>query len=344
MQPLKDLIVRMIRQDGPMRVDQYWSLCLAHQDYGYYRTHDPLGAAGDFTTAPEISQLFGEMIGIWVAEEWIRIGSPQKAALVECGPGRGTLMADILRVLTMVPGCAEALQVHLVETSKALREKQWRALHQYAPIWHDNLETLPQDGPMIFVANEFFDALPIRQFILNPEGWRERVIALADNGGLGFSVGSVVSAANMPAAREGDIFEWAPMRERVAAEIAERIKNRGGSGVFIDYGHPVTAVGDTLQAVGAHKFVNVLDNQGDVDITSHVDFTALAVQFLNHEVVASLCNQRDFLVRMGVEARAAQLEKSARDPKQVSALHAGLDRLIGGDAMGDLFKVLEVRS
>lgn len=344
MQPLKDLIESMIRQNGPMRIDQYWSLCLAHNDYGYYKTRDPLGAAGDFTTAPEISQLFGEMVGIWVAEEWIRLNSPPKIHLVECGPGRGTLMADILRVIKIVPGCFDAVQVHLVEMSAALKEKQRQILKSITPVWHDNLETLPDDAPIIFVANEFFDALPIRQFICGAKGWRERVIALSGDGTLCFAAGSVVLANNLPSGLDGDIFEWAPAREAVASEMGRRLKNQGGSGLFIDYGHPVSALGDTLQAVSHHKFENILDKQGDADITSHVDFAMLALQFLNQETIPSCCTQKEFLERMGVAARAEQLEKSARSSEQIEEIRNGLTRLIDKDAMGELFKVLEVRA
>ncbi len=344
MQPLKSLIENMIRQNGPMRIDQYWSLCLAHQDYGYYKTRDPLGAAGDFTTAPEISQLFGEMVGIWVAEEWIRLSSPQKIHLVECGPGRGTLMADILRVIKIVPGCLDAVQVHLVETSPALKEKQRQTLPSIKPVWHDSLETLPDDAPLLFVANEFFDALPIRQFICGANGWQERVIALSGDGALCFAPGSVVLANNLPSGMAGDIFEWAPAREAVASEMGRRLKNQGGSGLFIDYGHPVSALGDTLQAVSRHKFENILDKQGDADITSHVDFGTLALQFLNQEAIPSCCTQKEFLERMGIGARAAQLERTATSEDQKEAIKAGLSRLIDKDAMGELFKVLEVRS
>lgn len=344
---LADIIKQQIEASGPISVEAYWNLCLAHPEYGYYMKQDPLGAAGDFTTAPEISQLFGEMIGIWVAEEWYRLGKPSKIHLVECGPGRGTLMADLLRVARMIPDFAASLHVHLVETSLTLIEKQRKAL---APLgrglgegvqWHSSLETLPTDAPIIFIGNEFLDALPIRQYIRSGNDWRERLIGY--DGKFLFLLGNKVDVADLPDADEGAIFEVSPARQQVIADMTARIKKQSGSILMIDYGHAQSGTGDTFQALGKHKFANVLENQGDVDLTSHVDFARLALDVLNQELIITICKQKEFLNRMGILSRAEQLRKNAT-PKQVEDINSALSRLTDDDQMGELFKVMEARS
>ncbi|HNS45024.1 MAG TPA: SAM-dependent methyltransferase [Alphaproteobacteria bacterium] len=340
---LAEIIRRQIESGGPISVEAYWNLCLAHPEHGYYIKKDPLGAGGDFTTAPEISQLFGEMIGVWVAEEWHRLGSSKKLHLVECGPGRGMLMADLLRIAGMIPDFAASLHVHLVETSPSLREKQSAALSfwQKDIIWRESLADLPSDAPIVFIGNEFLDALPIRQYVRSGNDWRERLIGFEDK--FLFLLGNKIDAVDMPDAEDGAIFEVSPARQQVIDEMAARIKKQGGAILMIDYGHSKSGVGDTFQAVQKHEFANVLENQGDVDLTSHIDFARLALDILNQEIVVTLCTQDEFLRRVGVMQRAEQLKKNAT-VKQAEGIDAALHRFLDDDQMGTLFKVLEARS
>ncbi len=340
MRQLKDVVINHILAHGPMQIDAYWTLCLAHPEYGYYIKQDPLGALGDFTTSPEISQLFGEMIGIWAGEQWVRLGNSQKIHLVEFGPGRGTLMADLLRIAKLIPDFAAALRVHLVETSPALRAKQKEALQDWDVEWHDDLVSLPDNAPILMIGNEFLDALPIRQYIHIQQGWRERVIGAHNNVQLIFGIGGQVTGVDFPQARDGDIFEYAPSREAVYKKMIEKISNQGGAVLMIDYGHDRSACGDTFQAVMRHEFVDVLDHQGDADLTSHVDFERLKLQILNQEIAANISTQKDFLMRYGIVERAEQLKRSA-SVLQGDDIDAALHRLLDDDQMGHMFKVME---
>lgn len=331
-EPLKDLIRNHIRQNGPMSVATYWDMCLAHPQYGYYITRDPLGAAGDFVTAPEISQLFGEMIGIWTIERWRSLGSPSRVMLVECGPGRGTLMADLLRIARLVPEFLSAVQVFLVETSPALRARQATSLSDYPVMWCDSVDDIPHDAPLIVIGNEFLDALPIHQYVVQEEGTSEieRRIALGEDG---------QTLVFDPS--DGQIVEKSPAREEVIRRLCDRITAQGGAALMIDYGHDVSAgnmgaTGDTLQAVKAHQFCDVLSECGEADITSHVDFGRLADIVTAAALPVRLQGQGDFLVRMGITLRAAQLR--AKSP----TIDLDLRRLIDPDQMGTLFRVMEI--
>lgn len=314
--------------------------CNAH----YYATRDPLGAAGDFITAPEVSQMFGEMIGLWLADMWDRAGRPGDVAYVELGPGRGTLASDALRALASA-GCRPA--VHLVETSPALRAAQARA-HPGAR-FHDRVESLPGDRPLLVVANEFFDALPIRQYLRTDAGWRERVL-LNDRaeGGYRFipmpgeeDVGGEVPAP-LRDAPQGSVVERCPAGAAVMRDLAARVGRWGGVMVAIDYGHAGPAVGDTLQAVQAHRFADPFADPGARDLTAHVDFTALAAAARDGGAVPSaLAEQGRFLDHIGIAARASALAN--RNPAMADDVKAALDRLTGADAMGRLFKVMAVR-
>lgn len=338
MKALERLITEMIAGEGPMRIDHYMALCLGHPQHGYYITRDPLGEAGDFITAPEVSQMFGELIGVWAAGVWGAMGQPDRVSLVELGPGRGTLMADILRTLRKAaPAFAAAAEVHLIETSPALRAKQREALGEV--IWHDRVEDLPE-GPMILVANEFFDAIPIRQFERRDGQWRERVIGLKD-GRLSIGLGAEVPGGP---GREGEIIERSPARDEIARHIGARLVAHPGGVLIIDYGHLVSAPGDTLQAMRQHRFVPITDTPGEADLTSHVDFGKLAESFAAGGAVAHPgLTQRQFLLAMGLAQRCGQLAGQA-DPATAATLTRQMARLADEHQMGNLFKVLGVTS
>jgi NADH dehydrogenase [ubiquinone] 1 alpha subcomplex assembly factor 7 len=324
MTPLEIIITRMISEDGPMPLDRFMALCLGHPDHGYYMTRDPLGAAGDFTTSPEISQVFGELIGVWVAQTWELLGSPRTFALVELGPGRGTLMKDVLRVLAKIPACAKAAQVHFVETSPALRSAQLERVPDAT--WHGSVASLP-GLPTLLLANEFFDALPIRQFERINGHVFERVV------GEGLSLELVPSAARWPFAADG-VFEDSAIRDAVALQLGDHLSKSSGAGLIIDYGHLRIALGDTLQAMKSHL--------GDADVTSHVDFESLGRGFVRGGAqIAGAMTQGQFLQAMGLEARTRVLATRAAGEKQREIIAAS-ERLAKDTEMGDLFKVMAV--
>ncbi len=346
MTELAELIARRIRATGPLTVAEFMAEALQHPRLGYYVTRDPLGAKGDFVTAPEISQIFGELIGLWCTDTWARIGRPDPALLAELGPGRGTLMADALRALAVAAEFRTALRLHLVETSPALRSLQAQALAAAAPAWHDRLDTLPP-GPLLLVANEFLDALPIRQFERRATGWHERRIGLAaDGAGFAFVSDPAPSATaalvphSLAAAPPGSIAEVCPAALALAAAIGERLKHSGGAALFIDYGHSASACGDTLQAVRGHAYHPALRDPGSADLTSHVDFAAFAAAARAAGArVHGPVTQRDFLRALGIEARAARLRERAT-PAQAATIESSVHRLIDGAEMGTLFKVI----
>ena len=345
MSGLKAELVRLIADEGPMPVSRYMALCLGHPRHGYYMTRDPFGAAGDFTTAPEISQMFGEMIGLWAAHLWQATGTPARFSLVEIGPGRGTLMADMLRATRIVQGYHEAASVHLVETSPTLREIQAAALAgKVEPVWHDRVGAA-LDGPVIVIANELLDALPLDQFVMTREGWRERLVGLDDEGRLVFGLGGEVAcdAASMPVARqEGAVLEQPAAALGLVSEIGRHVARCGGGALFIDYGSLQSGFGDTLQAIRRHAFVDPLAEPGEADLTVHVDFARMAQAALRAgAAVHGPVRQGDFLLSLGLAEREQALSGKAT-PEQAQAIRAGFDRLTerGGTGMGDLFKVL----
>ncbi|MFN4142592.1 class I SAM-dependent methyltransferase [Aestuariivirga sp.] len=339
MPPLEALIREVIAGEGPMRLDRYMSLCLGHPLHGYYMTRDPLGERGDFVTAPEVSQVFGELVGVWAVAAWGAMGRPAAFHLVELGPGRGTLMADILRtVRKAAPDFAAAAAVHLVETSPVLRDKQKAALGE-GPSWHGQFEAVPE-GPMILIANEFFDALPVRQREKRGGRWHERVVGL-ENGRLVLGLGPEVPGGE---GAEGAIVEFAPEREAVARAIGGRLARHAGAALVIDYGHLVSAPGDTLQAMRRHRFVPVTEAPGEADLTSHVDFAALAKAFRAGGAEAwPALTQRDFLLAMGLVPRFEQLASRATLETRAT-LHRQMERLAAEKEMGNLFKVLAATS
>jgi SAM-dependent MidA family methyltransferase len=338
MKALERLLTELIEAEGPMRIDRYMGLCLGHPQHGYYITRDPLGDKGDFITAPEVSQMFGELIGIWTVGAWAAMGQPNHFNLVELGPGRGTLMADLLRTLRKAaPAFAAAAHIHLVETSPALRARQREAVGDAT--WHDRVEDVP-DGPIILIANEFFDAIPIRQFEKRDGRWRERVVGLED-GRLALGLGVEVPGGQ---GRDGDIVEFSPAREEIARHIGGRLAAHPGAALIIDYGHLVSASGDTLQAMMQHRFVPVTETPGEADLTSHVDFAALAKASAAGGAIAhSALTQRHFLLAMGLEQRTGQLAAKA-EPATAAILSRQMTRLADENQMGNLFKVLAITS
>jgi NADH dehydrogenase [ubiquinone] 1 alpha subcomplex assembly factor 7 len=342
MTPLEAEIRHIIAIDGPISVDRYMELCLSHPQHGYYVTRDPLGAAGDFVTAPEVSQMFGELIGAWAATVWRQMGSPARVHLLELGPGRGTLMADVLRAAQALPEFHAGVSVHMVEVSPVLRALQEKTLgNAGAPVaWHRDIEEVPE-GPTIAVANEFVDALPISQFIKDRDGWHLRVIGLADDKLAFVAVRDpTLSQAETDATPIGSVLER--RYDRPVSLLARRIARQGGAALIIDYGHTETDFGDTLQAVKDHKFADPLVDPGEADLTAQVDFAAVAI-WAQREGAAMQgpIPQGEFLRRLGIEQRAARLKANAT-LQQAADIDAALTRLTAPDQMGELFKVLAI--
>lgn len=334
-------LVALIREEGPLPVSRYMALCLGHPRHGYYMTRDPFGAAGDFTTAPEISQMFGELIGLWAAQVWSAMGTPASFRLIELGPGRGTLMADMLRAAKVVPGFRQAMSVHLVETSPVLREIQAATLVGKAePIWHDRLETV-LEGPAIVVANEFLDALPLDQFVMTGQGWRERLVGLDAAGGLAFGLGEDEAGPDV-AAPLGSVFEQPTISLDIVATVSRHLAKAGGAALFVDYGSARSGLGDTLQAMKAHGFVDPLAEPGEADLTAHVDFARVAQMALKSGAAChGPATQRDFLLALGLAERAKALCAKATG-QQARDIEAAFERLTAPaeTGMGELFKVL----
>lgn len=338
MTPLAKILVRRIRATGPISLAEYMADCLLHPDHGYYATREPFGAAGDFTTAPEISQMFGEMIGLCLAQAWIDQGRPATFTLAELGPGRGTLMADALRATRAVSGFHAAARVHLVEASARLRAEQRRTLNDHRVAWHDTISALP-DQPLFLIANEFFDALPIRQFQRDTTGWRERMVGLQDDRltlGLSDAAPLTALAHRLADTRPGDIVELCPAATPIMADIAGRIARHGGAGMIVDYGSG-PSLGDTLQALKDHARDDVLAHPGQADLTAHVDFVELARAAKG--MVAIRTPQGKFLERLGITARARALAANLAGAALESHV-AAHRRLTHPDEMGTLFQTL----
>lgn len=347
MTALADLLRRQIRATGPISVADYMSACLLHPSFGYYTHQDALGADGDFTTAPEISQMFGEVIGLCIAQSWMDQGAPDRFALVELGPGRGTLSADLLRATAHVPGFHAALCLHLVEASSRMRAQQAKAVPGHRPTWHDTVDTLPEDMPIYVIANEFFDALPIRQFQRDDHGWREVVVGIADNGALqrGLSDPAPIEAltARLADTMPGALVETCAQGIAIMDALARRITAKGGMAVILDYGgwH---SDGDTFQAVRGHRPVDPFATPGLADLTAHVDFEALARAALGAGcAVTQLTTQGVFLERLGITARAQALTQGL-GAEALDTHIAAHRRLTHPDEMGSLFKVLGLYS
>ncbi|MCT4608312.1 MAG: SAM-dependent methyltransferase [Pelagimonas sp.] len=339
MSALKDLLLRQIAKTGPITLAEYMATCLMHPEHGYYSTRDPLGAAGDFTTAPEISQMFGELIGLALAQSWLDRGAPSPFVLAELGPGRGTLMADILRATKAVPGFHQAAQIHLVEASPTLRAEQ--AKHVPQANWHDTINTLP-DLPLFLVANEFFDALPIRQFTREGDHWREHVVGEKDGAlVLGLTDPSTPAALKnrLNDTKDGDVVEICTPAKTITAEIGARITTQGGAALIIDYGD-WRSQGDTLQALQNHQHVSPFANPGNADLTAHVDFEALTAA-AHPAKFSRVTPQGVFLERLGITQRAQTLAQNLSGEALQSHISAHR-RLTHPEEMGSLFKVVAV--
>jgi NADH dehydrogenase [ubiquinone] 1 alpha subcomplex assembly factor 7 len=342
-------IGRHIRKDGPISVAAFMAMALHDPQDGYYARHDPLGRAGDFITAPEISQIFGELIGLWCADLWQRVGRPDPIILAELGPGRGTLMADLLRAAASVPAFRRALRLCLVEASPVLRAEQQRRLAAAEPRFVDGVEALPQ-GPLLLLANEFLDALPIRQLVRGHSEWAERLVGVDAEGRLAFAEGppNPVLSLLVPNALRGlppgTIVEICPAAAALAAALGERFAASTGAALFVDYGYFPSRPGPTLSALRHHQPVGVFDSPGDADLSAHVDFAAIAdAARIAGAAVWGPMPQGRFLAALGAEARLAALSARASSEQQ-ALLESGLRRLIDPAEMGTLFKAMAVTS
>ncbi|MDE0702990.1 MAG: SAM-dependent methyltransferase [Rhodospirillaceae bacterium] len=353
MTPLDRTVRRMIAQTGPMPVSRFMALALQHPEHGYYRSAAAIGRSGDFITAPEISQVFGELVGLWLAEAWDRAGRPDPCILCEAGPGRGVLMADVLRaVRRVIPDFAAAARLHLIESNETLRAAQAEILAEAAPVWVEGLDGLP-DGPLFLIANEFLDALPVRQFAMTPDGWRERTVALGEDGRLVFAAAAdsmgdpaaavAASGLSLPETAEtGGIGEIQPAALAFVREAARRIVGRGGAALLVDYGGNLPAGRSTLRGIRGHRLVDPLDGIGATDLSVDVDFGRLRMTAEQAgATVLGPVEQAGFLRSLGVEARRAALKASAA-PEDAAAVDAAIDRLLDPAGMGTAFKAMAV--
>ena len=350
MRRLADLLRRRIAREGPISLSDFMAAAMMDPEEGYYTTHDPFGSRGDFVTAPEVSQMFGELIGLWAVAQWQAIGMPRPFALIELGPGRGTLMADALRAARVSPPFLEALELRLVEASPTLeglqRERIGSAGPDVSATWHRSLGNVP-DEPMILIANEFFDALPIKQFQMTDRGWAERLVGLAANSeDFTFVLGppSPLNALRLPEglrqAVPGDKAEVSSAAMAAAAEIGRRLADSPGAALIIDYGQPQSTHAWTLQAVSKHRGQDPLLDPGEADLTAYVDFETIATSAreAGAETFGPI-GQGPFLKALGIDARAERLAQTAL-PEQRKAIDSALKRLIGHEEMGTHFKVL----
>jgi len=343
MTALADVLKRRIASDGPMTVGAFMAACLTHPAHGYYVTRDPLGRAGDFVTAPEISQMFGELIGAWCVIAWEAMGRPAPFALVELGPGRGTLMADALRAANVRPEFLAALKLHLVETSPVLRREQEKRLADFHPSWLGDLGELPPQ-PMILVANEFFDALPVEQFVRHDSAWHRRMVTLDGSGTLALieSLDPVRLDDALDGAADGAIVEMSPAGQATAFEIGSRLRDRPGFALILDFGRS-GALGESLQGLRSHAAEPILANPGDADLAAHVDFAALAkAGSIAGASAYGPLPQGAFLKVLGIEARADALARA--EPARAKDIALAVSRLTGARAMGRLFQAIALAS
>jgi SAM-dependent MidA family methyltransferase len=332
----------LISATGPMTVADYMTACLHHPELGYYATRPRLGESGDFITAPLISQMFGELIGLWAAATWMRMGCPSPFRLVEMGPGDGTLMGDLLRAGRAAPGFLDAAELWLVETSAPLKAAQAERLSGHRPSWAANLAEVPGDAPLILVSNELLDCLPTRQFVRTEQGWAERRVGLVE-GRLGFGLAPPPSGFKPPEAPAGALVEQSDAVVALGDEVGKRIACEGGAALFIDYGPAEPGFGDTLQALIAHEKVSPLHRPGEADLTVHADFPAFAAAARGAGAGATaIVEQGEFLRRLGIEQRAAAL--AAARPDKAGTIGRQLARLVEPDQMGSLFKAVAIHA
>ncbi|MDR3372265.1 MAG: class I SAM-dependent methyltransferase [Ancalomicrobiaceae bacterium] len=344
--PLEYRLKALIRLGGPLSIADYMAICLGDPEHGYYMARDPFGANGDFVTAPEVSQMFGELVGLWAADIWVQAGRPSPFSLVEIGPGRGTLMLDALRACRIVPGFMAAARVLMVETSPRLAAIQQDRLSRagHNATWATSTTGIP-DGPAIILANEFFDALPVRQFVRVQGIWRERVVGLDADDNLAFGIGpAVLPTTDVPAhlrsADNGSILELAPTAAAIAEQLALRIARSGLALLAIDYGYTETAVGDSFQAVRAHSPVDPLARPGEADLTALVNFEVLHRAATKAGAgVSGPIEQGDFLLNLGLAERAGRLGAD-KDRATREGIEADVHRLVAAEEMGSLFKAI----
>lgn len=344
---LKARLIAEMTEHGPLSVADYMARCLLDPEFGYYRTQPAFGTKGDFTTAPEISQMFGEILGAWIFHQWQAMGAPEPWHLIECGPGRGTLMADMLRTLATLSGkyhvSLTALHITLVEASPALRDEQKATLHAFdRPLTWQSEPALP-DAPFLLIANEFLDALPVAQYQWIGGCWRTRAVTCQGDA-LTFTPDEPATPPHAPATpAEGDLYEHCPQAHALMAQLAARLRRQPGSALFLDYGYASYEHGDTLQAVRRHAYADPLAEPGLADLTAHVDFARLR-DTARHAGAATFgpATQGDFLLRLGLRERAEQLVRAT--PSRRAETHAALNRLVAPEEMGTLFKALCLQS
>ena len=354
MTALEDIIKQQIRENGPMDMATYMSLCLGHPEHGYYMTRDPFGEDGDFTTAPEISQMFGEVIGAWLIDAWMKMGSSSPVTLLECGPGRGTLMADILRATKNVPAFHDAVQVHMLEMSPVLKALQQKTLDGYDVTWHHDTESVPTDSPLLILGNEFLDALSINQYVFTDTGWAKKVVNLDINETLCIDKISIEKEEikgfppSLLPPQIGDYLEVSLEQKRFLYEIIKIMQKQLCTCLFLDYGFNNSGSADTLQAVLNHAYCNILEQPGNADLTAHVNFGEVARQIMEENLtVHGPVSQGGFLQRLGIATRADILKQAGTD-QQKEEIDLALKRLTGQNTddheMGALFKVIAFSS
>lgn len=348
MQSSRNRVARFLRRQihrcGPVPVDRFMEIALTLPRHGYYTNGGVFGTAGDFTTAPEISQMFGELLGLWCVSVWEALGAPTDFHWIELGPGRGTLLADAWRAAALRPAFRRAARICAVESSPALRlvQKELWTRQGIAAQWFDRFDDVSADVPCLILANEFFDALPSRQYLGVAGGWRERLVSWGD-GQFTFTASPVPPQDGIllpPKSGPGAVYECSPARARLATSLARRVAVHGGAALIVDYGYEGPAIGDTLQALRAHAKVSALAEPGMADLTTHVDFNEIALAAISEGVqVHGPVQQNGFLRDLGIEARAAKL-KHGRSPQAAAEIDAALERLTADAEMGSLFKVM----
>lgn len=351
MTPLLTHLIKLINMHGPIPVSSYMTEALTNPKYGYYVRQNPFGTKGDFITAPEISQMFGELIGLWFADVWLKMDKPEKIHLIELGPGRGTLMADFIRVLKVLPAFKQAIEIHFVEASPKLIEIQKDKLKKFEHKiqWHETVKSALNtavNAPTFIIANEFFDALPIRQFQKEVLGWHERMVSINEKGdGLTtmlspFPIVDVTLPADLRDGEINSVIEISPMAEYLTVEICNHIKANGGAALFIDYGYTKHRTGETLQAIEKHKYADIYKNPGEADLSAHVNFRKIyeIIERVDLKPLGPIY-QGKFLNNMGIEDRVKTLSKKA-SPEQTKDILRALNRLIAPDEMGTLFKII----
>jgi SAM-dependent MidA family methyltransferase len=338
---LRDRLQTLIARTGPISVAQYMTGCLYDPDFGYYATRPALGPEGDFITAPLVSQMFGELIGVWAVAAWELMGRPKRLRLVEMGPGDGTLMSDLLRAVRVAPDFLAAADIWLVEVSGPLKAAQAERLGGGVR-WAARLEDVPGGAPLLLIANELLDCLPARQFVRTAAGWAEQVVGLDERGELAFGLAATPVADLLPDAPEGAVFEQSAAQAALGVALGRRLAADGGAALLVDYGRSAHGFGDTLQALRRHEKVDPLACPGEADLTVHADFPEVMASARAEGAEAAILSQAMFLANMGIGARTEALLRAR--PDRSATLGRQLHRLVGGDEMGELFKACCIHS